>query len=155
MIPAPVINTFRTNCTPENLKANVPSILWCLALLVLTSAIAFLLAPRFSKDPAIAKLYRYSLVIPNFGFMGNALVQGLFGDAVLFRYLVFTMPALFFVYSIGFLWLTAGKEKFTWKKLLNPSNLSLVIGMILTGFVIGKSDLLMLLTSSGYRRKSL
>ena len=85
---------------------------------------------------------------------------------------------------IGFLWLTAGKEKFTWKKLLNPSNLSLVIGMILgltglplpgfltqalsaaagcfsplamilTGFVIGKFDLLMLLTSSGYRRKSL
>ena len=167
LAPALVINTFKTRCTPENLSAKGSILFFSLVILAVCIALAYLLAPFFSKTQEEKGIFRYSICVTNFGFMGNALVQGIFGDEILFDYMIFSLPLNVFVYSLGIIWITAGKQKFSFKMFLNPMFLSLIIGaglgflqiplpsfldqaissaaacysplaMILTGFVIGR-----------------
>lgn len=174
-VPALVISSFQKYCTPKNLADNWTLILYCALFVLLGLTVAMPLGPKFAEHPGEVGIYRYSLVIVNFGFMGNALVQGLLGDEMLFKYLIFCLPANIFVYTVGMVWLTAGKEKFTPKMLLTPTFAYVLIGMavgffqipfpsfvnkafsacsscfsplamILTGFVIGKFDLKKLVT---------
>ena len=129
--PALVINSFRTNCTPENLRDNGPLLLYSVALLVFSFLLTVPLVRLFTKDPEETGIYRYSLMIPNFGFVGNAMVLGMYGEEGLFRFLIFTLPTTVFVYTIGVMWLTAGRQKVTWKSFINPAFLSVIAGVIL------------------------
>ncbi len=130
-MPALVINSFRTNCTLENLKANSSLILYGLLFLALAALTAVIFGRFFTKNREELGLYKYSITIANYGFMGNALVQGLLGSETLFRYIMFTMPSGFFIYSVGIVWLTAGEKKFSPKMLINPSIVSILLGVIL------------------------
>ena len=169
-VPALVISSFKKNCTFENLSDSWTLIIYCAVLMAINIAIAIPLGKAFAESEEVVGIYRYSFSITNCGFMGNALVIGLFSNEMLFRYLIFCLPANIFIYSLGMVWLTAGKEKFSPKMLLNPAFVCVFIGillgltqipfpsfvdkalsacsncfspvaMILTGFVIGKFDL--------------
>ena len=131
LAPALVINSFRTNCTPENLSDNASLIGYSCILLGVSLVMTLAVAPLFTKDPEEIGVYRYSLLVPNYGFMGNALVQGLYGEEGLFRFLIFSLPVTAFVYGVGVMWLTAGRQKVTWKSFVNPSFLSMIIGLLL------------------------
>ena len=110
VLPALIINSFYNNCTVANLAANTSLLLYGSIYYGLSFLIAVLLGPRFSEDKGIQGLYKYSFMITNMGFMGNALILGLFGQEKLFSYLIFSMPGTILVYSIGVVWLTAGKR---------------------------------------------
>ena len=174
VMPALIINSFYNNCTVENLTAYAPLILYSSIYYGLCLLIGILLGPRFSEDKGVQGLYKYSLVITNMGFMGNALILGLFGQEKLFSYLIFSLPGTVLVYSIGVVWLTGGKKKLSWKSFVNPMLGFMILGillgiihpplpvfvtsamsslascfsalaMLLTGFVIGEFDLFKLL----------
>lgn len=132
VMPALIINSFYNNCTMENLTANVPLLVYSCFYYGLSMLIGILLGPLFSKDKGVQGLYKYSFMITNMGFMGNALILGLFGQDKLFSYLIFSLPGTILVYSIGIVWLTGGKKKFTWKSLLNP-----MFGFMLLGILLG------------------
>jgi len=132
IMPALIINSFYNNCTIENLTANVPLLLYSCLYYGLSLAIGIVLGPRFSKDKGVQGLYKYSFMITNMGFMGNALILGLFGEEKLFRYLIFNLPGSILVYSIGVIWLTGGKKKFTWKSFMNP-----MFGFMILGILMG------------------
>lgn len=71
-------------------------------------------------------------MIPNFGFVGNAIILGVLGSENLFKYLIFCIPINLFLYSIAIRWLTQrGSRKFTFRSLLNPIFISLIVGMVL------------------------
>ena len=131
LMPALVVSSFQANCTLENLSANRISVLVSLLVLGISIAAAFLLGGLFTKNREEVGLYRYSIAVTNFGFVGNAMVLGLLGEEGLFRYLVFTLPMSLFVYTLGIYWLTAGAQKFTWRDLFSPKILSVVIGIVL------------------------
>ena len=130
-VPGLILNSFYNHCNPESLSQNLPLLLYCVVLLALCAGIGFLLAPRFAEKPEQKGIYLYSFTVVNFGFMGNALIQGLLGEDVLFRYLIFTMPASVFCYSVGVIWLTAGKKKFHPRMLINPMFITMIIGIVL------------------------
>ncbi len=174
VMPALIINSFYNNCTVANLTAHAPLLLYSSIYYGFCLIIGILLGPRFSRDKGVQGLYKYSLVITNMGFMGNALILGLFGEEKLFSYLIFSLPGTVLVYSIGVVWLTGGKKKLSWKSFMNPMFGFMILGillgiihpplpvfvtsamsslascfsalaMLLTGFVIGEFDLLKLL----------
>ncbi len=132
IMPALVINSFYKNCTIENLTANGPAILYSCLYYGLSTVIAIVLSPLFSKDKGVQGLYKYSFMITNMGFMGNALILGIFGDEMLFKYLMFSIPGTILVYSIGVIWLTGGKKKFSWRSFLNP-----MFGFMIFGIILG------------------
>ena len=148
---------------------------WGLVLLSIVFALALLLSRFFAKDRNTRDIYTYSFTIPNYGYVGYALMAALYGETMLFRMMIFVLPISVFTYTIG-MYLLLPYKTITWKRLLNPSFLGILLGllvglfeipmpavitqaaaaqacmaplaMILTGFVIGSRQIKTLLTDT-------
>ena len=131
LMPAVVINTFRTNCTVENITKKWVFIAYSAVILAFCIIVAFIVSRFLGNTPYLQKIYRYSIAVSNFGFVGTAMVSGIYGaDSIeLFDYLMFTLPLNMFTYSIGIAWLVPNSGKvFSLKTFLNPIFVSLFIG---------------------------
>ncbi len=131
LIPALLIKSFSSNCNITSLTNNMNLLLYGLFFVLLQIGIAYLLTPLFKPTKQEKGIFVYSLTVVNFSFMGNSLVLSLYGDEMLYKYLIFSLPLNIVAFSIGYIWLTAGKEKFSFKRLINPIVVSMVIGMII------------------------
>lgn len=175
-MPCLVLNTFIGRCTIRNLIDKLPFLLYGCASLAIAIALAAWLTHYFTRNKNQKGIYRYSLTVANIAFMGNAVVEGVFGEEILFDYLIFTLPINLFLNSIGISWLMPSSEDTPfWRKLLGPVNISSIIGvalgitaipipkallttisagsacmapmaMLLTGFIIGEYSLKFLLS---------
>lgn len=151
LMPAVVINTFRTNCTVKNITEKWIFIAYSAAILAFCIAAAFLIARFLGKTPYLQKIYRYSIAVSNFGFVGTAMVSGIYGaDSIeLFDYLMFTLPLNLFTYSIGIAWLVPnGGKLFSLKTFVNPIFVSLFIGAALGLLSFPKFELVSTVISS-------
>lgn len=151
LMPAVVINTFRTNCTVKNITEKWIFIAYSAAILAFCIAAAFLIARFLGKTPYLQKIYRYSIAVSNFGFVGTAMVSGIYGaDSIeLFDYLMFTLPLNLFTYSIGIAWLVPnGGKVFSLKTFVNPIFVSLFIGAALGLLSFPKFELVSTVISS-------
>ena len=134
LMPAVVINTFRTNCTVKNISEKWVFIAYSTGVLLFCIATGFAVSRFLGKSEYLKKVYRYSISVSNFGFVGTAMVSGIYGaeSMELFDYLMFTLPLNLFTYSIGIAWLVPnGHGKFSMKNFVNPIFVSIFIGAIL------------------------
>lgn len=142
-MPAVVINTFWSNCTIENIKEKWIFLVYSSAILLVAIILACIISHFLGDTPYLHKIYRYSLSVSNFGFVGTALVQGIYGaDSIeLFDYLIFTLPLNLFTYSLGISWLIPSeKGGFSAKSFFNPIFVSLFIGATLGLLSVPKID---------------
>ena len=132
LMPATIINTFMDKCTIENLKAKWTLIVYSSIILAVCIVVGILLGRLFSKDSYTERIYRYSLTVGNFAFIGIAFIEGLLPD-LLFDYLLFILPMNLYTFSLGVAWLIPNDKgtKITIKNFLNPICISLIIGAIL------------------------
>lgn len=134
LMPAVVINTFRTNCTVKNISEKWVFIAYSTGVLLFCIATGFVASRFLGKTEYLKKVYRYSISVSNFGFVGTAMVSGIYGaeSMELFDYLMFTLPLNLFTYSIGIAWLVPnGHGEFSMKNFVNPIFVSIFIGAIL------------------------
>lgn len=131
-VPCLVFNTFYKYCTVENFRQKWVYILYGAAIMLVSLIIGIFLAKIFAKDNYLQKIYTYSFAVANFSFMGNAVVLGIFGEDVLFDYMIFTLPLNLYVYSYGTASLVPQKEgkKFSFKVFINPIFISLLLGAV-------------------------
>lgn len=113
------------------LTGNIPTLLYSSIVVLMSCIIGFYLAPLLTKNPKHIGIFRYSLTFTNFGFMGQSLIQGVFGEEMLYSYFIFQLPAAIALYTIGIAWLTEKKSKFSWKVLINPTYIAMLVGMII------------------------
>ena len=131
LVPCLVFNTFYKYCTVENISVKWLYIVYGAALTIVSILIAVFLSKLFSKDGYLRKIYTYSFAVANFSFMGNAVVLGIFGEDVLFDYMIFTLPLCLYVYSYGTASLKPDNEsKFSIKMFMNPICLAMLFGAI-------------------------
>lgn len=131
-MPAVVINTFMANCTIDNIKEKWIFIVYSTIILIFCIIVASFVSRFLGKTEYLKKVYRYSMSVSNFGFVGTAMVSGIYGanSIELFDYLMFTLPLNIFTYSIGVAWLVPnGGKAFTLKSFINPIFISLFIGV--------------------------
>lgn len=132
LLPALILNTFMNKCTLENLMAKSQLVLYCAVILVVITVFAYWTGKKFSKEAMTERIYRYSFIFSNFGFMGNALVLGIFGQDTLFDYMMFTIPLNIYTFSIGVSWLLPSEDgRFHIKSLCNPICFALAVGILL------------------------
>lgn len=151
LMPAVVINTFRTNCTVKNISEKWVFIAYSTGVLLFCIATGFVASRFLGKTEYLKKVYRYSISVSNFGFVGTAMVSGIYGaeSMELFDYLMFTLPLNLFTYSIGIAWLVPnGHGKFSMKNFVNPIFVSIFIGAILGLLPIPKSRLVTTIINS-------
>lgn len=176
ILPALNYKVFAANFNRSVLREMGGTMLWGLVLLSIVFALAILLSRFFAKDRNTRDIYTYSFTIPNYGYVGYALMAALYGETMLFRMMIFVLPISVFTYTIG-MYLLLPYKTITWKRLLNPSFLGILLGllvglfeipmpavitqaaasasacmaplaMILTGFVIGSRQIKTLLTDT-------
>lgn len=132
LVPCLVFNTFYKYCTIENMKEKWLYIVYGTAIMLVSIVLGVVLSRVFAKDDYLRKIYTYSFAVANFSFMGNAVVLGVFGEDVLFDYMIFTLPLCLYVYSFGTASLIP-KEKdkgFSFKVFLNPICVSMLLGAL-------------------------
>ena len=133
-IPALVMGTFIENFTVERISAARELLITSSIIALIAAPVAILISKLVTKDRYIQKIYTYGLAFSNFGFMGNAVVMGLFPD-IFFEYLIFTLP----LWTLIYLWgvprlLITGEEKQSFlkslKAFINPMFIAMIIGML-------------------------
>lgn len=131
-VPCLVFSVFYKYCTVENFKQKSVYILYGTAIMAVSLVIGIFLAKLFAKDGYLRKIYTYSFAVANFSFMGNAVVLGVFGERILFDYMIFTLPLNLYVYSIGTASLIPNENggRISFKAFVNPIFISLILGAV-------------------------
>ncbi len=139
-VPALSLSNMIKHCTVATFRENWTLILYgavifavCLLLAIPLSNL-FIPRAKTSAEEYQRSIYRYALTFANYGFVGNFLILGVFGDEFLFKYQMFCFVVGIFCTSYG-LYLLIPKEKGAgfWhnlkKSLTAPPMLALVAGM--------------------------
>ena len=126
--PCLTFQTMSGRFNRANLTTHFETILASLIILAAVTAVGFLIAGRMTKHPYQRHIYSYSLITPNFGYMGYALMEALYGKDGLFQFMIFAIPLSFYVYIVGFCTLT--KRPMNARGLLNPSVVALALGCV-------------------------
>ena len=142
-MPALVMGTLIKNCTVEMLGTYWKALVLGVGLAVVLIPVSLVVAKWCFKENYLRKIAGYGLAFSNFGFMGNAIMQGAFGDEAFAYYIIYTLP----IWSCIYLWavpvlLIAGEEKKSFaqrlKSFFNPMLIAMIIGVILGLTGLGK-----------------
>ena len=88
-VPALVLGTFMENFTLAKMTDYGALLICGLIVQIIMIPFAIGVSKALTKDTYIRKIYTYGLCFSNFGFMGNAVVKSIFGDAIFLEYLIF------------------------------------------------------------------
>ena len=173
--PAYSISNISKNFTMEALKDNALLVGYGVLFVFVAFGIAFLLSRPFGHSRIARNSLVYAFSIPNYGYFGYPVIEGVFGHSILASAMIFLIPLNLATNSIGYS-LFVGDKKVPWKKiLLSPMVVCLIIGigiglsgiqipsfldgtitaasrcmspcsMLLAGFMLGKFPLKQLLT---------
>ena len=127
-LPANIFKTFASNFTVEYLTQKYPLVLISVVFVAVMMLIGIPVSKLLSKDPYQQCIYKYSMVTPNYGYVGYALAGSIFGDEMLLNVMMFALPLSIYTYTIGYCMLT--RSKVSWKKLMSPANIALLLGAL-------------------------
>ncbi|MBQ9802506.1 MAG: AEC family transporter [Clostridia bacterium] len=132
-LPAKVFSIFAEGFTVAYIREKYVLLLGGTVMLLAVVGISRLVAPRLTSVPFEQKVYRYSLTLSNYAYMGYVLMESLFGGGALTDLILFCIPFALYTYTFGF-WMLTGAERSA-GRLLNPLTVSLVLGIVfgLTG----------------------
>ena len=91
--------------------------------------LAFVFSRVFAKNKMTRDIYLYSFTFPNSGYIGNPLVLAIFGELMLFDFVVFCIPFFIVTYTFG-VYILNPNRSFSFKNLINPILVSLLLGML-------------------------
>ena len=131
-----IFKTFSSRFTLAYIADNYKLLLTSAAVVCVLLVAAHFAAKLFSKNKYERCIYEYSLAIPNYGYVGYALAEALFGQTGLIHFMTFALPVSLYIYTLGFAKLT--KQGASLKKLCNPTIISTVLGIAagLSGFAV-------------------
>lgn len=127
--PAVTLNNLSTNLNIDNLNTKAIYLIVSAVVLIFAITIGKFLPKFFSKDRYERNVYSYNFTTGNFGYLGYALVQGLYGEEMLLNMIIFGIPMTVYIYTEGLRILTDRKEM-DFKKLINPALIAILIGAI-------------------------
>ena len=149
-VPALNLYTQMTKCTVKTFSENAPLIIYGTVILAVGMALAYPLSRLFIRkadgDPAREyqrNIYKYAMTFGNYGFMGNFIIFGVFGQDMFYKYSLFTFIISIVCSSWGlFILIPKDKSAGTWanlkKGIITPPTIALVIGIILCLLILGQ-----------------
>lgn len=133
-LPSKVFNTFARNFTTSYITEHSKTVFFSLSLLLFLVFFSLLVSKLLTKDKYEQKVYRYSLTLSNYAYMGYALCESVFGESGLTDLILFCIPFAIYTYTFGYAMLTDQGRSL--KKLVNPLNLAILLGIIFGLFEI-------------------
>ncbi len=131
--PALSFITMARYFTVDTISFNSVNLLLSCIMTAICVGIAIPLSRLFAKRGTYeSDIYKYALAFANFSYMGDPLVQAIFGDEVLSYYKVFTLPIILTIYTWGMTLLVKGEKSGKHKllrKIFNPSTVAMLLGI--------------------------
>lgn len=127
-LPAGIFKTFTRYCTVVYISENINLIVVSTVILIIVAVLSFYLAKLLTKDKTERAIFEYSLIIPNFSYMGYSFAETLFGPLGLMNAIMFAIPMSVYTYTYGYCNLS--RKRFTLRNLINPIMVSLVLGAV-------------------------
>ncbi len=129
-LPAVIFKSITENLSPDNIYAEYKYIVLGLIMVTVSFVISFIIARFFEKKGQFHDIVAYSLAIPNIGYIGYPLIQGVLGDEGLFHMVMF---AIFF--NVGILtigdYILNPKRELKIKALINPTLVMMALAVVL------------------------
>lgn len=131
--PAMNFNSFSQNFNIQSLKENYTIILFSVLTACIAVTIATFLSRAFVKEGYSRGVYKYAIAFANFGYMGTAVVLSIFGEEMLYYYLLFTTPMNLIAYTWGMTQLIPGNKGFksTLVRITNPTTIAVLLGAVI------------------------
>lgn len=134
-LPCLYFNNFAENLTVAYLKTKYPLILVSVGLMLVYVVLAKLIGNKMTKHPYERVVLRYSLTVPNYGYMGCALCLSLYGNKALLDMMIFGLPLSVYISTSGYNMLTRNEGRISLKRVMTPPMYGILLGCIvgLTG----------------------
>ena len=130
-LPCISFKTFATRFTVAYLGEKYPLILVSLGVLAVIMVMARVLSRVLVKDEYQQRIYEYTLIVPNISYIGYALAEGIYGEAVLMDMMMFTLPMSVYISTVAYANLTTkGGQKVSWKRAFSPSTVAILLGAV-------------------------
>ena len=127
--PAYTIKNLSASLTMEKIGSQAVLIGYGAVIVLATIGLAFVLAKPLARNDFERRSYIYAFSIPNFGYFGYPLVEGVFGSEVLSQLMIFCLPMTIACNTFGYL-LFVKNGRLTIKDILKmPVIVSVFIGM--------------------------
>jgi len=129
-------------CTVDSIGEHLTNIVLATISVAFSITMAILLSRFFAKkDTAERGIYSYGIAFANGGYMGDPVVQTIFGDAILSHYKLYYLPISMLINSWGVSILipSAEKKKNFLKKLINPPTVAMLAGVAVGLSGLGKN----------------
>lgn len=130
MSPCLSFKIFSTHLTVQVLSTKWIIVVYGLAAVGFSYIIGLIFSRFFAKDAYNRNIYTYSFTIANFGYAGYAIINSMFGEAMLFDMMVFAIPFNVFIFGVFFPLLT-GHDKMSFEYLINPVFIAMIAGGII------------------------
>lgn len=129
--PAYNIRNLSQNVTRETIGEKVPLIFYGAICVALVIGMAFILAKLLGHNDLEKRSLVYAFSIPNYGYFGYPIIEGVFGAEILADVMIFTIPLSIATNTFGYL-LFVKNGKLSLKKVLTtPTIMSVFIGLAL------------------------
>lgn len=123
------LRTFCRNFTLDYIRGRYVFLIAAVVIIAVLHIIGGWISRRLTDDEYERKVWQYSLVVPNFGFMGIPVVSGALGEEALMDFLIFSLPFSIYIYSYSLPVLTRSKPSV--RNFLNPAMLTIIVGMVI------------------------
>lgn len=120
--------TFARNFTCTYIQENYMYIIAAVIVIGILHISGGWLSRRLTEDSYEQKVWQYSMVTPNFGYMGVPVVIGALGEEALMDFMMFSLPFSLYIYAYSLPVLTRSKPSV--RNFLTMPMLSIFAGMV-------------------------
>ena len=129
--PAYTIKNLSQNVTLETIGQKVPLIFYGAICVAVVIGLAFILAKLLGHNDLEKRSLVYAFSIPNYGYFGYPIIEGVFGAEILADVMIFAIPLSIATNTFGYL-LFIKDGKFSLKQVLtSPTIMSVFIGLVI------------------------
>lgn len=129
--PAYTIKNLSQNVTVETIGQKVPLIFYGAICVALVISLAFLLAKLLGRNELEKRSLTYAFSIPNYGYFGYPIIEGVFGSEVLADIMIFIIPLSIATNTFGYLLFVKGGKLSVKQVVTNPTIMSVFVGVAL------------------------
>ena len=129
--PAYTIKNLSQNVTIHTIGQKLPLILYGAVCVVCVIGVAFLLAKVLGRNDLEKRSLTYAFSIPNYGYFGYPIIEGVFGSEMLANVMIFAIPLSIATNTFGYMLFVKGGKLSLKQVLTNPTVMSVFVGLAL------------------------
>lgn len=129
--PAYNIKNISQNVTMDTIGQKLPLVLYGAICVAAVIGLAFLLAKLLGRNDLEKRSLIYAFSIPNYGYFGYPIIEGVFGSAMLADVMIFAIPLMIATNTFGYMLFAKGSKLSLKQVFKSPTVMSVFIGLAL------------------------